>query len=97
MSNKKIAEMTDEERIDEIWRIIDLLPDYKARETKIKKSSETDDQYAHIINEWIPGQPDMTNLIQLFILLNFNATAFVELVIFKELKRTSEFFNKGKL
>ena len=37
--------------------------------------------YDHLANEWIPGQPDFENLMQIFIILEFNVKAFLTLII----------------
>lgn len=60
---------------------------YEDRNPKPKKVSEfgstdkaNDDWYDYLINEWIPGQPDFKELMDLFIECGFNPFSFLILL-----------------
>lgn len=83
--------------VDRAMEIVRNLQPYKERSPKLKTSDNFPGRtklergealYSNLINEWIPGQPDSRVLMELFILLNFSALAFVELVITGELDVT---------
>lgn len=82
---------------ERILQILEKMPDYKTRKEPRLKPALTHkdaqgyrDPYSFIINDWIPNEPDMVDLMELFILCNFNSVPFVELVVHKSLDRTAE-------
>lgn len=69
---------------ESIMAIVDALPDYKTRSPRLKKTTDyspRDDWYSHLVNVWIPGQPDAQALMRLFIEVGFSPLIFVELVV----------------
>lgn len=65
---------------EEIISLLEKLPDIKSRKLRMKKLKDfpsNQEWYSWVINEWIPGQPDYKDLMNLMILLDLDIRAFI--------------------